>query len=125
VFCCEDGTLLDRWQVRREFGMITKAAGLGEDWTPRELRHWFVSILSASGTRIEDISDPPLAEDPCPRLLDQLAVVGREGLGRFALLTIGQGASGRSATFDLGPRDARRPSLNSDQPSDLRRDGGI
>ena len=57
VFCREDGTLLDRWQVRREFGMITKAAGLGEDWTPRELRHSFVSILSASGTRIEDISD--------------------------------------------------------------------
>ncbi len=27
------------------------------DWTPRELRHSFVSILSASGTRIEDISD--------------------------------------------------------------------
>ena len=57
VFCREDGTQLDRWQVRREFGMITKAAGLGEDWTPRELRHSFVSILSASGTRIEDISD--------------------------------------------------------------------
>ena len=57
MFCCEDGTLLDRWQVRRESGMITKAAGLGEDWTPRELRHSFVSILSASGTRIEDISD--------------------------------------------------------------------
>jgi len=34
-----------------------RAAGLGEDWTPRELRHSFVSILSASGTRIEDISD--------------------------------------------------------------------
>jgi integrase len=57
VFCREDGTPLDRWQVRREFAAITKAAGLGEDWTPRELRHSFVSILSASGTRIEDISD--------------------------------------------------------------------
>ena len=57
VFCREDGTPLDRWQVRREFAAITRAAGLGEDWTPRELRHSFVSILSASGTRIEDISD--------------------------------------------------------------------
>jgi integrase len=57
VFCRQDGTPLDRWQVRREFAAITKAAGLGEDWTPRELRHSFVSILSASGTRIEDISD--------------------------------------------------------------------
>lgn len=57
VFCREDGTPLDRWQVRREFAVITKAAGLGEEWAPRELRHSFVSILSASGVRIEDISD--------------------------------------------------------------------
>jgi hypothetical protein len=32
VFCREDGTPLDRWQVRREFAVITKAAGLGEEW---------------------------------------------------------------------------------------------
>ena len=57
VFCREDGTPLDRWQVRREFTAITKAAGLGEEWAPRELRHSFVSILSAHGVRIEDISD--------------------------------------------------------------------
>jgi Phage integrase family len=57
VFCREDGTPLDRWQVRREFAAITKAAGLGEEWAPRELRHSFVSILSANGVRIEDISD--------------------------------------------------------------------
>ena len=50
-------TPLDRWQVRREFAVITRAAGLGEQWAPRELRHSFVSILSASGVRIEDISD--------------------------------------------------------------------
>jgi len=58
VFCREDGTPLDRWQVRREFQKITQAAGLGADWTPRELRHSFVSILSNNGgVRIEDISD--------------------------------------------------------------------
>jgi integrase len=57
VFCHEDGTPLDRWHVRREFAKITKAAGLGEDWTPRELRHSFVSILSTNGVPIEDISD--------------------------------------------------------------------
>jgi integrase len=56
VFCREDGTALDRWQVRRELGQITKAAGLGEQWTPRELRHSFVSILSASDVPLEDIS---------------------------------------------------------------------
>ena len=57
VFCREDGAPLDRWQVRREFAVITMAAGLGDQWAPRELRHSFVSILSASGVRIEDISD--------------------------------------------------------------------
>jgi integrase len=58
VFCREDGTPLDRWQVRREFRKITQTAGLGADWTPRELRHSFVSILSNNGgVRIEDISD--------------------------------------------------------------------
>ena len=56
VFCREDGTALDHWQVRRELGQITKAAGLGEQWTPRELRHSFVSILSASDVPLEDIS---------------------------------------------------------------------
>jgi integrase len=56
VFCREDGTALGRWQVRRELGQITNAAGLGEQWTPRELRHSFVSILSASGVPLEDIS---------------------------------------------------------------------
>jgi len=38
------------------FGQITKAAGLGEQWTPRELRHSFGSILSASDVPLEDIS---------------------------------------------------------------------
>lgn len=56
VFCREDGTVLDRWQVRRELGQITRSAGLGEQWTPRELRHSFVSILSASDVPLEDIS---------------------------------------------------------------------
>jgi site-specific recombinase XerD len=57
VFCREDGIPPDRWQVRREFAVIAKEAGLGQEWAPRELRHSFVSILSASGVRIEDISD--------------------------------------------------------------------
>ena len=57
VFCREDGTPLDRWHVRKEFGKITKAARLGPEWSPRELRHSFVSILSAHDVRLEDISD--------------------------------------------------------------------
>ena len=43
--------------VRKEFQKITRAARLGAAWTPRELRHSFVSILSAHDVRLEDISD--------------------------------------------------------------------
>lgn len=43
--------------VRRSFRAITKAAGIGEDWTPRELRHSFVSILRDNGVTIEAIAD--------------------------------------------------------------------
>ena len=57
VFCREDGTPLDRWHVRKEFQKITRAARLGGAWTPRELRHTFLSILSAHDDRLEDISD--------------------------------------------------------------------
>ena len=46
VFCASIGTPLDAANVRRSFRRITKAAGLGECWTPRELRHSFVSIMS-------------------------------------------------------------------------------
>jgi len=56
MFCREDGTPLDRWHVRKEFQKITRAARLGGEWTPRELRHSFASILSAHDVRLEDIS---------------------------------------------------------------------
>jgi hypothetical protein len=32
-----------------ELQRLWEAAGLGEDWTPRELRHSFVSIMSDNG----------------------------------------------------------------------------
>jgi integrase len=42
--------------IRRGFRQITRAAGLGEDWVPRELRHTFVSIMSAGGVPVEEIA---------------------------------------------------------------------
>jgi integrase len=57
VFCTSVGTPLDAANVRRSFRRITKAAGLGENWTPRELRHSFVSIMSDNGVTIEQIAD--------------------------------------------------------------------
>jgi integrase len=35
---------------------LTDKAGIGKAWTPRELRHSFVSMLSADGVATEDIS---------------------------------------------------------------------
>jgi site-specific recombinase XerD len=41
--------------VIRAFRLITEKAGLSEDWVSRELRHAFVSVLSASGVPAENI----------------------------------------------------------------------
>jgi len=57
VFASQAGTELDAHNVRRAFRRIVRAAGLPpEDWTPRELRHSFVSLLSDAGMSTEDIS---------------------------------------------------------------------
>jgi integrase len=56
VFASAVGTPLDAHNVRRSFRAITKAAGLGREWTPRELRHTFVSLLSANDVNLEDIA---------------------------------------------------------------------
>ncbi|WBQ03234.1 tyrosine-type recombinase/integrase [Kribbella sp. CA-293567] len=57
VFTSEIGTELDAANVRRAFRKVVQAAGLDPAmWTPRELRHSFVSLLSSSGVPIEDIS---------------------------------------------------------------------
>ncbi|WP_223166617.1 site-specific integrase [Nonomuraea sp. SYSU D8015] len=57
VFCTKNGTPLSAANVRRDFRKVADSAGLaGTEWTPRELRHSFVSLLSDSGVPIEDIS---------------------------------------------------------------------
>jgi integrase len=57
VFCTQTGTLLDAHNVRRAFRGVTKAAGLGKTWCPRELRHTFVSIMSDNEVPVEKIAD--------------------------------------------------------------------
>jgi len=56
VFVSVIGTPLDAANVRREFRKITQAAGLGAGWAPRDLRHTFVSLMSADGVPIEEIA---------------------------------------------------------------------
>ena len=57
VFCTRIGTALSAGNIRRSFRKITTAAGVGAEWTPRELRHTFVSIMSDNGVTIEAIAD--------------------------------------------------------------------
>ncbi|MEU9843230.1 tyrosine-type recombinase/integrase [Actinomadura sp. NPDC048032] len=57
VFASRVGTPLDSHNVRRAFRHILAKAELpAADWTPREMRHSFVSLLSDSGVAIEDIA---------------------------------------------------------------------
>jgi len=57
VFPSRVGTQADASHVRRSFRKVVAAAGLNpDDWTPRELRHSFVSLLSDAGLPIEQIS---------------------------------------------------------------------
>jgi integrase len=57
VYATSVGTAQDVNNVRRDFRRVIKSAGLvAKEWTPRELRHSFVSLLSDSGMPIEQIS---------------------------------------------------------------------
>jgi integrase len=58
VFCSEQGTALDASHVRRAYRRALQGApGIKPtEWTPRELRHSFVSLLSDRGVPLEDIS---------------------------------------------------------------------
>lgn len=57
VFASRNGTELDAHNVRRSFRRVAADAGLdAAEWTPRELRHSFVSLLSDSGVPLEHIS---------------------------------------------------------------------
>ncbi|MER0446589.1 site-specific integrase [Streptomyces sp. Edi4] len=58
VFSSATGTELDSTNVRRAFRQaIADAEGVeAKEWTPRELRHSFVSLLSDKGVPLEEIS---------------------------------------------------------------------
>jgi integrase len=50
------GTPLTANNVIRSFRALTDKAGLGRSWAPREMRHTFVSVLSANGVPVESIA---------------------------------------------------------------------
>ena len=66
------------------------------DWTPRELRHSFVSLLSSSGVPIEDIS----------HLVGHASTSVTEKVYRKELRPVlTRGARAMDALFDEPPRD--------------------
>jgi len=57
VFASAVGTELDAHNVRRAFRQVVIKAGLNaKDWTPREMRHSFVSLLSSDGVPLEVVA---------------------------------------------------------------------
>ena len=57
MFASRAGTALWAGNVRRSFRAVLATAGLDSaDWTPRELRHSFVSLMSDAGVPIEKIA---------------------------------------------------------------------
>ncbi|WP_308169999.1 tyrosine-type recombinase/integrase [Acrocarpospora catenulata] len=58
VFASKVGTAIDPSHVRRDFrNAIKDTEGVDPaDWTPRALRHSFVSLLSDNGLPLEEIS---------------------------------------------------------------------
>lgn len=57
MFPSRVGTPADASHVRRSFRAVVAAAGLDpREWTPRELRHSFVSLLSDAGVPVEKIA---------------------------------------------------------------------
>jgi len=56
VFTTQLGAALDPANVRKMFKRVCREAGIGDTWTPRELRTSFVSLMSYRGVSIEEIA---------------------------------------------------------------------
>jgi integrase len=56
VFTNHLGAALDAGNVRKMFKRVCTVAGIGDGWTPRELRTTFVSLMSHHGVSIEEIA---------------------------------------------------------------------
>jgi integrase len=56
VFTSHHGAALDAANVRKMFKRVCTGAGIGDGWTPRELRTSFVSLMSHQGVSIEEIA---------------------------------------------------------------------
>src|SRR6185312_3380880 len=96
VFATKLGTAMDAANVRRDVRRALKLVpGLDADeWTPRELRHSFVSVLSDAGVPLEEIS----------RLVGHSGTTVTELVYRYQFkLEIQTGATVMDRLFEAGP----------------------
>lgn len=57
VFSTTVGTFLDRHNILRSLRQLTEAAGIGDDWDVKQLRHSCISLLSDEHVHIENLAD--------------------------------------------------------------------
>jgi integrase len=107
VFTTGLGGPLDAGNVWRAFRTICKGAGVGEQWTPRELRTSFLSLMSSQGVTIEEIA----------RLVGHASTRTTEVIYRRELRPVI--ATGAEAMDDL--LDVRLPSPDREDPEAKRR----
>ena len=103
VFSSRHGAPLDAANVRRSFRAVVAAAGLDpHEWTPRELRHSFVSLMSAAGVPLEEIA----------RLVGHRSTAVTEAVYRKQLSPVlTEGAEAMDRIFQtpkMGPNDASK-----------------
>ena len=100
MFCTQVGTELDAANVRRAFRAVVKKAGLPpKEWTPRKLRHSFVSLMSAGGAPVEAIA----------RLVGHSSTTTTEGVYRKELRpVITEGADVMATLFQANPSSLDR-----------------
>lgn len=97
VFTTSIGTKMDAGNVRRDFRRaLSLVPGIDPaEWTPRELRHSFVSVLSDAGVPVEEIS----------RLVGHSGTTVTELVYRHQLKPVLQtGATVMDRLFGSGPR---------------------
>jgi Phage integrase family len=100
VFVTRNGTPLGARNVQRDFRKVIDAAGLpGREWTPRELRQSFVSLLSDAKVPMEVIA----------RLVGHRSTTVTETVYRKQLRPVIEG--GASVMYRIFPPRGRTGSL--------------
>ena len=108
VFVTRTGKPMDARNVQRDFRKVVNTAGLiGKEWTPRELRQSFVSLLSDASVPIESIS----------RLVGHRSTTVTETIYRKQLRPVIEGgAEAMDRIFRLQPPLSRSNSVSHSVP---------